>query len=43
MNDLVNMRIMWHVFDMQRAPVKQLEVMIKEMVQIAQENGGKKL
>jgi hypothetical protein len=41
MNDLVNMRIMWHVFGMQRGPVKQMEVMIKEMVQIAQENGGK--
>lgn len=41
MNDFMNMRIMWHFFDMQRGPVKQIEVMIKEMVQTAQENGGK--
>jgi hypothetical protein len=41
MNDLVNMRIMWYAFGMQRGPVKQMEVMIKEMVQRAHKNGGK--
>jgi hypothetical protein len=43
MNDLVNMRTMWYAFGMQRGPVKQMEVMIKEIVQIGHENGRKKL
>jgi hypothetical protein len=42
MNDLVNMKIMWYVSGNQWGPARQMEVMIKDMVQMAHENGRKR-